>query len=89
MSYAGYVRVIDANENVLDVAEAALGELDHDGHSWGGVLKVSAGGGLDGKTMPVELEAPDVFRAAALLLPGTSSGTMVDMQVLGEGPSPF
>ena len=34
MSYAGYVRVIDANENILDVAEASLDAIDHVGHSW-------------------------------------------------------
>ena len=89
MSYAGYVRVIDANDNILDVAEAALEEIDHPGHVWGGTLTVSAGGALDGKTMPVDLSVPDVFRASALLLPGPTADGRAVMTVLGDGPTPF
>ena len=29
MTYDGYVRVIGANGNILDVAEASLGPIDH------------------------------------------------------------
>ena len=89
MGYAGYVRVRDANDNVLDVAEAALDEIDMPGHSWGGTLHVYAGGALDGKTMPVDLEVPGEFRASALLMPGEDSGDTVVMTVLGAGASPF
>ncbi len=89
MSYTGYVRVIDANENILDVAEAALDVIDHQGHSWGGTLRVSAGGGLRGKTMPVDLEVPDLFRASVLLLPGPTADGISVMTVLGSGDIPL
>ena len=89
MSYQGYVRVIGANENILDVAEASLGDIDHPGHRWGGTLVVWAGGALDGKTMPVDLEVPGSFRAAALLVPGPVQGRRRQMAVLGAGDSPF
>ena len=89
MSYTGYVRVIDANENILDVAEVALDRIDHQGHTWGGTLKVSAGGALDGKTLPIDLEVPDAFRASALLVPGPSNAGITEMTVLGIGDSPF
>ena len=89
MSYTGYVRVIDANENILDVAEATLDVIEHPGHAWGGTLMVSTGGALDGKTMPVDLEVPDAFRAGALLLPGPVVGKVREMTVLGAGPVPF
>ena len=89
MSYQGYVRVIDANENILDVAEASLGDIDHPGHRWGGTLVVSTGGSLDGKTMPVDLEVPGSFRGSALLVPGPVQGRRRQMAVLGAGASPF
>ncbi len=89
MSYNGYVRVIDSNRNILDVAEAALGTIDHPGHRWGGTLTVWTGGALDGKTMPVDLEVPGSFRASALLVPGPVDGRQRRMAVLGSGPSPF
>lgn len=89
MAYTGYVRVIDANQNVLDIAEADLGPIDHEGHSWGGTLTVSVGGALEGKTMPVDIEVPDSFRAGALLLPGPITGSTSAMTVLGAGPIPF
>ena len=89
MSYQGYVRVIGANENILDVAEASLGHIDHPGHRWGGTLVVWTGGALDGKTMPVELEVPGSFRASALLVPGPVEGRRRRMAVLGAGGSPF
>lgn len=89
MGYQGYVRVRDANENILDVAEASLGDIDHPGHRWGGTLVVWTGGALDGKTMPVDLEVPGSFRAAALLVPGPVQGRRRQMAVLGAGTSPF
>lgn len=89
MAYQGYVKVIDANQNTLDVAEATLGPIDHPGHSWGGTLLVGAGGALDGKTMPVDLMVPDLFRAPALLVPGARTSPRREMTVLGSGPNPF
>ena len=89
MSYQGYLRVIDANGNILDVAEASLGPIEHPGHRWGGTLTVWTGGALDGKTMPVELEVPGEFRASALLLPGPIQGRRRQIVVLGAGASPF
>ena len=89
MSYDGYVRVIDAEENILDVAEASLGPIDHPGHRWGGTLTVWSGGALDGKTMPVDLEVPGSFRVSALLVPGPVLDRRRQMAVLGSGPSPF
>ncbi len=89
MSYQGYVRVIDANGNILDVAEASLGAIDYVGHRWGGTLAVWPGGALDGKTMPVELEVPGAFRAGALLTPGPVTDGRRLVSVLGADPSPF
>ncbi len=89
MSYQGYLRVIDANGNILDVAEASLGHIEHPGHRWGGTLVVWTGGALDGKAMPVELEVPGEFRASALLVPGPIQGRRRQMTVLGAGASPF
>ena len=89
MSYQGYVRVIGANQNILDVAEASLGPIDYPGHRWGGTLTVWSGGALDGKTMPVELEVPGRFRAAALLIPGPVIDRRRQISVLGADPSPF
>ena len=89
MRYAGYVRVIDDNENILDVAEVSLDVIDHQGHSWGGTLRVSAGGGLRGKAMSVDLEVPDLFRASVLLLPGPTTDGISEMTVLGTGAIPF
>ena len=89
MSYQGYVRVIDANGNILDVAEASLGPIEHPGHRWGGTLTVWAGGALDGKAMPVDIEVPGSFRASALLVPGPVLDRRRQMAVLGAGPSPF
>lgn len=89
MGYTGYVRVIDANENILDVVEASLGEIEHDGHSWGGTLSVAAGGSLEGKTMPVDLAVPGLFRASILLLPGPTADGISKMAVLGNGANPF
>ena len=81
--------MIDAQGNILDVAEAALGPIEHPGHSWGGVMAVWAGGALDGKTMPVDLEVPDAFRASALLIPGPVVERRRRVTVLGAGPPPF
>lgn len=89
MSYAGYVRVIDANGNILDVVEAMLDEIDHPGHSWGGTIKVSQGGALEGKSIPVDLEVPGLFRAGALLMPGPTVNGVSEMEVLGAGRPPF
>ena len=89
MSYQGYVRVIGEGDNILDVAEASLGSIDHPSHRWGGTLNVSAGGALDGKTMMVDLEVPGSFRAAALISPGPVSGKFRQASVLGGGESPF
>lgn len=89
MSYQGYVRVIGTNGNILDVAEASLGPIDHPGHRWGGTLTIWAGGALDGKTMPVELEVPGTFRASALLVPGEVLDRRRSISVLGADPSPF
>ena len=89
MTYDGYVRVIGANGNILDVAEASLGPIDHSGHRWGGTLTVWTGGALDGKTMPVDLEVPGSFRASALLVPGPILERRRQMVVLGAGASPF
>ena len=89
MTYDGYVRVIDANNNILDVTPATLGPIDHTGHSWGGSIQVSVGGGLVGKIIPVELEVPDLFRATALLLPGPTAYGVSTMTVLGGGDDPF
>ena len=89
MSYAGYVRVIDANENILDVVEANLDVIDRPGHQWGGTLMVSTGGALEGKTMNVDLSVPNEFRAPALLMPGPTVGNSSEMTVLGNGPVPF
>ena len=89
LSYAGYVRVIGENGNILDVAEASLGPIERPGHRWGGTLAVWSGGALDGKTIPVELEVPGSFRAPALLVPGRVVDRRRHMSVLGDGPSPF
>ena len=89
MSYQGYVRVIGEGGNILDVAEASLGSIEHQGHRWGGTLTVWTGGALDGKTMPVELEVPGSFRAPALIVPGPVSGKQRQVSVLGGGASPF
>ena len=89
MSYQGYVRVIGEGGNILDVAEASLGPIDHPGHRWGGTMTVWSGGALDGKTMMVDLEVPGSFRAPALILPGPVSGKQRQMSVLGSGDSPF
>ena len=89
MSYQGYVRVIGEGGNILDVAEASLGEIDLPGHRWGGTLTVWSGGALDGKTMMVELEVPDSFRATALLVPGPVAGRQRQVSVLGSGKPPF
>ena len=89
MSYQGYVRVIDANGNILDVAEASLGAIEHPGHHWGGTLTVWTGGALDGMIMPVDLEVPGQFRASALIVPGPVAQRRRQMAVLGAGPSPF
>ena len=89
MSYQGYLRVMDANNNILDIAEASLGNIDYPGHKWGGTLAVWTGGALDGKTMPVDLEVPGSFRAPALLIPGPVQGRRRQISVLGTGDSPF
>ncbi len=89
VSYQGYVRVIGEGGNILDVAEASLGSIDHPGHRWGGTMTVWSGGALDGKTMVVDLEVPGSFRASALILPGPVSGKQRQVSVLGSGDSPF
>ena len=89
MSYQGYVRVIGEGGNILDVAEASLGEIDHPGHRWGGTMIVWSGGALDGKNMMVDLEVPGSCRAPALILPGPVSGKQRQVSVLGSGDSPF
>jgi hypothetical protein len=91
MSFNGYVRVLDANGFVLDLAEAELAEVDHEGHLWGGTLKVSAGSGLSGKRLPVTIDLPGRFSAPALIGPTErfEGKDRVVLEVLGNGPVPF
>ena len=91
MSFEGYVRVLDANGHVLDLVEAALGDIDHEGHRWGGRMLVARGSGLAGKQLPVQLDVPGSFSALALIGPtGEEAGSdRIVLEVLGSGPNPF
>ena len=91
MSFEGYVRVLDTNGFVLDLAEATLGELQREGHSWGGRLIVAVGSGLDGKRLPVQIDVPGRFSAPALIGPTdeTVGKDRVVLEVLGHGPNPL
>ena len=91
MGFSGYVRVLDANGFVLDLVQADLAELDHEGHTWGGTLKVAPGSGLTGKRLPVTIDLPGSFNAPALIGPTdvVESKDSVVLEVLGHGPVPF
>jgi hypothetical protein len=90
MAFDGYVKVRTSDgTQVLDVVEAHLDAAEREGHHWGGVLRVSAGGGLAGKHLPVLIDAPGSFTAPALLGPSERDGQFVTISVLGSGPAPF
>ncbi len=91
MGYEGYVRVLAANGEVLDLARASLGEIDHHGHAWGGQLIVAPGSALEGKFMPVTIDVPGRFSCPAIIKPSANGATKdgVILEVLGEGPNPL
>ncbi len=91
MAFDGYVKIRNSDgSQVLDIVEAHLTNEGVEGHTWTGVVKISKGGGLHGKHLPVVIEAPGVFSAPALLGPELDdSGGFVSVSVLGAGPAPF
>ncbi len=91
MGYEGYVRVLAAGGEVLDLARASLGEIDHQGHTWGGRLFVAPGSALDGKFMPVTIDVPGKFAGPAIIKPSANGAGPdgVILEVLGEGPNPL
>lgn len=91
MAFDGYVKVRTSDgSQVLDVVEAHLDTAEREGHHWGGVVRVSSGGGLVGKHLPVLIDAPGSFTAPALLGPAVGrDDSFVTVEVLGTGPAPF
>jgi hypothetical protein len=91
MGFDGYVKIRDSDgSQVLDIVVAHLTDVAVPGHRWTGTIEVSAGGGLDGKRLPVLIEAPGRFSAGAILGPTLSQdGDQLSLSVLGTGPVPF
>ncbi len=91
MAFNGDVKILSSDgKEVLDIVEAHLSDEPADGHRWSGRVSISRGGALEGKRMPVVIEAPDMFSAPAIL--GAvldQSDSVVSVAVLGNGPVPF